>query len=111
MKRCWKILITIVLMIGMVLILSSCGEKQTGNRITSGKDVQTFNYCFVVLGGQEIVRGIVTNWRDYDNCDEVQVLVNGKYYLTHYSNVVLVADPSQGPLTYSDVTWNGGVHE
>lgn len=105
MKRYWKILIAIILMAGMVLILSSCGEKQTGNRITSGKDVQTFNYCFVVLGGQEIVRGAVTQWRDYSNGDEVQVLVDGKYYLTHYSNVVLVADPNQGPIAYSNVSW------
>lgn len=107
MKHYMKYILVVALMIAMILILSACSEKQTGNRITSGKDVQTFNYCFIVLDGQEIVRGSVTNWRDYDNSDVVQVLVDGKYYLTHYSNVVLVADPSQGPLTYSDVSWHG----
>lgn len=101
-----KILIVIVLLIAITLVLSGC-EKKSGNRITGGKDVQTFNYCYVVLDGQEIVRGSVTNWRDYDNSDVVQVLVNGKYFLTHYSNVVLIADPDQGPLTYGDVSWNG----
>ena len=92
-------------MIAPLLVFSSCGDPhKTGNRITGGKDVQTFTYCYVVLGGKEVVKGAVTQWRDYDNSDTVQVLVDGKYYLTHYTNVVLVADPNQGALSYSDVS-------
>ena len=98
-----KIILLICLLICCVLIFVGC-EHKTGNRITGGKDVQTFTYCYVVLGGKEIVRGAITQWRDYDNSDVVQVLVNGKFYLTHYSNVVLIADPEQGALTYSDVS-------
>ena len=104
MKK-WKALLLIVLAIVMLLVFSSCGNPhKTGNRITGGKDVQTFTYCYVVLGGKEVVKGAVTQWRDYDNSDTVQVLVDGKYYLTHYTNVVLVADPNQGALSYSDVS-------
>ena len=104
MKK-WKALLLIILSIVMLLVFSSCGNPhKTGNRITGGKDVQTFTYCYVVLGGKEVVKGAVTQWRDYDNSDTVQVLVDGKYYLTHYTNVVLVADPNQGALSYSDVS-------
>ena len=104
MKKRWKlILVSIVLILGL-LIFSGCEMHKTGNRITGGKDVQTFTYCYVILGGQEVARGAVTQWRDYSNSDTVQVLVNGKYYLTHYTNVVLVADPEQGALSYSDVS-------
>ena len=78
-----------------------------GNRVTWGKDVQTFTYCYVALGGKEVVQGYVTQWRDYDDSDTVQVLVDGRYYLTHYTNVVLVADPSQGALAYGDSSWDG----
>lgn len=103
-----KAAILIVMMVLAIVILSSCDNPhKTGNRITGGKDVQTFTYCYVVLGGKEVVRGSITQWRDYDNSDVVQVLVNGKYYLTHYSNVVLIADPDQGALSYGDVTWQG----
>lgn len=104
MKK-WKALLLIVLAIVMLLVFSSCGDPhKTGNRITGGKDVQTFTYCYIVLGGKGVVKGAVTQWRDYDNSDTVQVLVDGKYYLTHYTNVVLVADPNQGALSYSDVS-------
>ena len=103
-----KLLSLIVILITAAFVFSGCENMhKTGNRITGGKDVQTFTYCFVVLDGQEIARGAITQWRDYDNSDVVQVLVNGKFYLTHYSNVVLVADPEQGPRTYGNGAWQG----
>ena len=100
-------IITLVIVIIVCLFLFSGCENKTGNRITGGKDIQTFTYCYVVLGGKEVVRGSITNWRDYENSDTIQVLVNGKYYLTHYTNVVMIADPEQGALSYGDVSWQG----
>lgn len=106
MKKVLKILLIAVLLASCLLIFAGC-ERKTGNRITSGRDVQTFTYAWVNLGGKDIVEGFVTQWRDYDNSDTVQVLVNGKFYLTHYTNVVLEADPAQGSLAYSDAEWFG----
>ncbi|MDT3386198.1 MAG: hypothetical protein LIR46_00285 [Bacteroidota bacterium] len=105
----WKIFVVAIVLVVVALTLSACDGDyyKTGNRITGGKDVQTFTYAYVVLDGQEIARGAITQWRDYENSDVVQVLVNGKYYLTHYSNVVLIADPEQGALNYGDVSWHG----
>ena len=67
-----------------------CGYYVTAQEVPNeiiieGKDVQTFTYAYVRLGDRDIAEGYVTQWRDYNNSDEVQVLVNGKYYLTHYS--------------------------
>lgn len=109
MKHYGKIGILILILIIITIALASCDSDyyKTGNRITGGKDVQTFTYAYIVLDGQEIAKGAITQWRDYDNSDVVQVLVNGKYYLTHYSNVVLIADPEQGALNYGDVSWHG----
>ena len=90
----------------MGVMFAGC-ERKTGNRIIAGKDVQTFTYAYIVLDGQEVAKGAVTQWRDYENSDTVQVLVNGKFYLTHYTNVVLVADPDQGALAYGDAVWHG----
>lgn len=97
-KRIWFV----VLLILSVVVLCACsGQVQTGNRITYGKDVQTFTYGYVWLGDRMIVEGYITQWRDYDNSDVVQLMIDGKYYLTHYSCVVMVADPAQGGLVYS----------
>lgn len=94
-----RIIATMLLIIAMAALLSGCQIKH-GNRIIEGKDVQTFTYAYVRLGDKDITEGYITQWRDYDDSDVVQVLINGKFYLTHYSCVVLVADPSQGALQY-----------
>ena len=96
MKRIIAIVSILVL---LAFVLSGCQIKH-GNRIVEGKDVQTFTYAYIRLGDKDIDQGYVTQWRDYDDSDVVQVLINGKFYLTHYSCVVLVADPSQGALQY-----------
>lgn len=108
MKRNIKIAIIAIALACSLLLFAGCESlHKTGNRITGGADVQTFTYCYIVLGGQEIARGNITQWRDYDDSDTVQVLVDGKFYLTHYTNVVMVADPDKGALSYGDVSWHG----
>ena len=107
MKKHWKIIALAAVLVCCLFVFAGCANHKTGNRITGGKDVQTFTYAYVVLDGHEIVRGAITQWRDYSDSDVVQVLVNGKFYLTHYSNVVMVADPEQGALQYGDVSWQG----
>lgn len=97
-----KTILLVVMMAIIALLLCSCATVKSGNRIIEGKDVQTFSYAYIRLGERDIVEGYVTQWRDYDDSDVVQVMINGCYYLTHYSCVVLVADPSHGPLQYSD---------
>ena len=109
MMKKWKIGAAILLLVVILCVCASCDGNyyKTGNRITGGSDVQTFTYAYIVLDGQEIVRGHITQWRDYDDSDVVQLLIDGKFYLTHYSNVVMIADPEQGALNYGDVSWHG----
>lgn len=38
------------------------------------------------------VTGKVDSWMEYDNSDVVQVTIDGVTYLTHYFNVVLIAE-------------------
>lgn len=94
-----KKVVALILIVACVLCCASCQVK-TGNRITAGLDVQTFNYAYVYCGNEKIVEGYVSQWRDYSDSDAVQVMIGGKYYLTFYSNVVLVADPEHGSLAY-----------
>ena len=100
-KHTRKIILDVMLVL-LAVVLTGCMETQTGNRVTHGKDVQTFTYAYIRLGDKDIVEGYITQWRDYDNSDTVQIMIDGKYYLTHYTNVILIADPSQGALQYAD---------
>jgi hypothetical protein len=51
----------------------------------------SFEYAYISLPNGEVVKGKVDSWLDYES-DAVQVVINGKTYLTHYSNVVLISD-------------------
>ena len=100
-----KIIYITAILAALTMLLTGCGEAQVGNRVVAGSDVQTFTYAYIALGGERLVQGFITQWRDYDNSDEVQIMIDGKYYLTHYSNVVMVADPSQGNLGHGVNLW------
>lgn len=96
-----KFLMVFVLVIA-ILAMTACNKHMSGNRQVWGKDVQTFTYAYIRLGDKDIVEGYITQWRDYDDSDVVQIMIDGKYYLTHYSCVVMVADPHHGSLGYGD---------
>lgn len=100
-----KVVLLICILMASLFVFAGCEVHKTGNRIVGGKDVQTFTYAWIKLGDTEVAKGYITQWRDYENSDTVQVMINGKYYLTHYTNVVMVADPEQGALNYSDPDW------
>lgn len=104
MKKIFVCLCAIILM----LCLCSCETVETGNRVVGGKDVQTFTYAYIRLGEKDIVEGPITQWRDYNDSDVIQVMIDGKYYLTHYSCCVMIADPHMGALNYSSPTSWGG---
>lgn len=49
-----------------------------------------FEYGYVALPSGECVKGKVETWTDFEDGDMLQVKIEGKTYLTHSSNVVLV---------------------
>ena len=58
--------------------------------IDEGSDIEG---SFIVYGPKDrIVEGKVSSWTDYADSDVVQVTINGKTYLTSYTNVVLIND-------------------
>jgi len=97
-----KRFLLVLVLVAMALAMTACDTATTGNRAVWGKDVQTFTYAYIRLGDKDIVEGYITQWRDYDDSDVVQIMIDGKYYLTHYSCVVMIADPHHGSLGYAD---------
>ena len=51
-----------------------------------------FDYAIIRLPNGEVVEGKVSSWLDFKDSDAVQLAINGKTYLTHYTNVCLIKE-------------------
>lgn len=53
----------------------------------------TYNYERAIIGlpNGEVIDGKVQSWTDYEDGDQIQVKIDGKQYLVHSSNVVLIS--------------------
>lgn len=49
-----------------------------------------FNRGIVKLPNGQIVEGKVQSWTDFEDGDQIQVKIDGKTYLAHSANVVLI---------------------
>lgn len=70
----------------MLLALSACGNRQLIDT------TYTFNKAIISLPDGTVVKGEVTSWKDYEDGDQIQVVVDGTTYLLHASNVALVSN-------------------
>ena len=49
-----------------------------------------FNEAIITLSDGTKIEGKVESWRDFEDGDMIQVTIDGKTYLTHSSNVLLI---------------------
>lgn len=82
MKRFFVLMLVCSL---VVAILCACGNKDVFDT------VYTFDRCIIELPNGEIIKGDISSWKDYEG-DQIQVEINGVYYLVHSSNIVLISD-------------------
>ena len=80
-----KKLIAMMLVLLMGLTLLGCNKQMVD---------LTYSYerAIIKLPNGEIVEGKVTSWTDFEDGDQIQVRIDGKTYLVHSSNVVLISD-------------------
>lgn len=72
--------------LAMTFGLAGCGNMQLVDTTYS------FERAIVSLPNGEVVEGKLDSWKDYENSDQIQVKINGKTYLIHSSNVVLISE-------------------
>ncbi len=87
-KISWKKILIIAAVV-VVLVGGIVWEITHGNRQLIDTRYR-FDYDMILLPDGSVVEGRVTSWMDYDDSDVVQVTMDGKTYLTHYSNVCLI---------------------
>ena len=54
----------------------------------------TYSYerAILSLPNGEVIEGRVSSWTDFEDGDQIQVRIDGKTYLVHSSNIVLISD-------------------
>lgn len=80
-----RILLPLLLIIHL-LALTACGNKDMFDT------VYTYDRAIIQLPNGEIVEGKVELWSDYADGDQLQITTNGKTYLVHSSDAVLIVD-------------------
>ena len=78
-------LILAAAVLGTLLLLAGCNKQLVDL-------TYSYDYAIISLPNGEIVEGKVTSWTDFEDGDQLQIKINGKTYLVHSSNVVLIAE-------------------
>ena len=69
----------------LILALTGCNKQMVD---------LTYSYerAILSLPNGEIVEGKVSSWTDFEDGDQIQVRIDGKTYLVHSSNIVLISE-------------------
>ncbi len=81
-----KKVLCLVCALAMTMALSACGNKQFLDT------TYTFSKAIISLPDGTVVEGQVSSWKDYEDGDQLQVVIDGTTYLLHASNVVLISE-------------------
>ncbi len=84
MKKLIALLLTVILILS-VMLLAGCNKQMVD---------LTYSYEYAIIGlpNGEVVEGRVSSWTDFEDGDQIQVKIDGKTYLVHSSNIVLISD-------------------
>ena len=79
-----------IICIGLVLVLLAsmlCGCNKQIIDLT-----YKFDKAIISLPNGEIIEGEIQGWTDYEDGDQIQVVIDGKTYLVHSSQIVLIKE-------------------
>ena len=84
MKKIIAIILTVVLAVS-IAVLAGCNKQMVD---------LTYSYerAILLLPNGEVVEGKVSSWTDFEDGDQIQVRIEGKTYLVHSSNIVLISE-------------------
>ena len=84
MKKIIAVLLALVIALSVAL-LAGCNKQMVD---------LTYSYerAVLVLPNGEVIEGRVSSWTDFEDGDQIQVRIDGKTYLVHSSNIVLISD-------------------
>lgn len=85
MKKSNLFIAILLLFFIISLLLSSCNKQVID---------LTYSYdrAIISLPNGAVVDGKVSSWKDFEDGDQIQVVVSGTTYLVHSSNVALIKE-------------------
>ena len=80
-----KKLVALLLILVLMLVFTGCNKQLVD---------LTYSYerAILSLPNGEVIEGKISSWTDFEDGDQIQVKINGKTYLVHSSNIVLISD-------------------
>ena len=85
-KLVFIIVISALAIFGLIFLTSKVYNKQIIDL------TYAYDYAIVLMPDGSVVKGKVQSWTDFEDGDQIQVKIDGKVYLTHSMNVVLIAN-------------------
>ena len=80
-----KNILVIMLVILMIFVMAGCNYQMIDL-------TYSFERAIMSLPNGDVIEGRVDSWLDYEDGDQIQIVIDGVTYLTHISNVVLISD-------------------
>ena len=79
------VLSLLLILLSSALMLCGCNKQMVD---------LTYSYerAILMLPIGEVIEGKVSSWTDFEDGDQIQVRIDGKTYLIHSSNIVLISD-------------------
>lgn len=77
-------------MVAIMLVATAVGLTACNQQIID--TTYTYDRAIISLPNGEIVEGKVTSWTDFEDGDQIQVKIDGKTYLVHSANIVLISE-------------------
>lgn len=82
---------TISILLAVVMVFSlMCGLAGCNRQIFDA--TYKFDTAIISLPDGSVVSGKVDSWLDFEDGDQIQVVIDGVTYLVHSNNVALVKD-------------------
>ena len=85
MKKMFAILLVAAISLGLASLTVGCNKQMVDL-------TYSYEYAILSLPNGEVVEGKVSSWTDFEDGDQIQVKINGKTYLVHSSNIVLISE-------------------
>ena len=87
-----KLVTKIIALLAIVLAIAILVVSLNGCNMGIADTVYKFDYAIIALPNGETIEGSVDKWIDFEGSDMIQVKIDGKWYLTHSMNVLLVSE-------------------